>query len=85
MLLSFSVADVQAKNDAALHFLMRHVMSASNLPLAIEEILARPHVRLLERIEVSPIEEIEEANADLIADGFELSSLSLEGPLARLF
>lgn len=83
--LSFAVNDVQADNDAALHFLMRHVMSPGNLPLAFEEMLARPHVRLLERMETIPIEEAEDADPELIVDSLDLDSLSAGGPLSRFF
>lgn len=83
--LSFDVAGDLAKNDAALHFVMRHIMSKANLPAATEEILADPHSCLVERIEFVRIEEIEEADAELIADGIDFSELRKGGPLARLF
>lgn len=83
--LSFAVTENQADNEAALHFLMRHIMSARNLPLAVEEILTRPHVRLLEHIETTPIEEIDEADPELIIDSIDLDGLSVGGPLSRLF
>jgi hypothetical protein len=81
----FAVHDELATNDAALHFLMRHVMAAGNLPLAAEEILANPHASLVERVDVASIEEIEEAHDDLIVDQLDTSSLMASGPLARLF
>lgn len=83
--LSFDPSNDLAKNDAALHFLMRHIMTSSKLPLAIEEIAAAPHSRLVEHIDFVRIEEIEEADAELIADGFDPSELFKGGPLARLF
>lgn len=83
--LSFATSGDQAENDAALHFMMRHVMSAENLPLAIEEILANPHVRLVEQVEAKPIEELEEVDPELIADSIDLTCLSLGGPLSRVF
>lgn len=83
--LSFATSGDQAENDAALHFLMRHVMSAENLPLAIEEILANPHVRLVEQVEAKPIEELEEVDPELIADSIDLSCFSLGGPLSQAF
>lgn len=83
--LSFDPSGDLAKNDAALHFLMRHIMSRSKLPLAIEEIVASPHSKLLERIEFVRIDEVEEADAELICDGFEASELIAGGPLARMF
>ncbi|MBK1616833.1 hypothetical protein CKO44_25730, partial [Rubrivivax gelatinosus] len=69
--LSFDPSGNLAKNDAALHFLMRHIMSSSKLPLAIDEIAAQPHSKLLERREFVRMDEIEEADAELISDGFE--------------
>lgn len=83
--LSFAATDNRADDDAALHFLMRHVMSSGNLPLAVEEILARPHVRLLEHIEPVPIEEIEDPDPELIVDSIDLQNFSVGGPLSRFF
>lgn len=82
---AFGLQDVLATNDAALHFLMRHVMAAGNLPLATEEILAAPHAGLIELVDDAPIEEVEEANDDLIVDHLDASALAPGGPLARLF
>lgn len=83
--LSFDTSGDLAKNDAALHFLMRHIMSRRHLPTAIDEIIAQPHSRLLERLDFVPIDEIEEADPELISDGVDPSELALGGPLARLF
>lgn len=83
--LSFDPSGDLAKNDAALHFLMRHIMSSSKLPLAIDEIAAQPHSKLLERIEFARIDEIEEADAELISDGFDPSEIVAGGPLSRMF
>jgi hypothetical protein len=83
--LSFDVSKDLAKNESALHFLMRHIMSKGNLPLASEEILANPHSSVIENLEFSRIEEIESADADLISDGFDASEMFRGGPLARLF
>ncbi len=83
--LAFDISSEQADSDSALHFLMRHVMSAAHLPLAATEILANPHVRLIERLGVISIEEIEEGHADLIADHLDVSVLGNGGPLARFF
>lgn len=82
---SFDPSSDLAKNDAALHFLMRHIMSSSKLPLAIDEIAAQPHSKLLERIEFARIDEIEEADAELICDGFDPSEIVAGGPLSRMF
>lgn len=83
--LSFQTSDDLAKNEAALHFLMRHVMSKGKLPTSIEEIFDRPHGRLIERIDMSPIEEIVEVDPELVADGMDFSEVGRGGPLARLF
>jgi len=83
--LTFGLSQEQAKNDAALHFLMRYVMSPSQLPAAAIEVLGTPHSRLIERLEVKAIEEIEEVQADLISDHLDVSSLGQGGPLARFF
>lgn len=83
--LAFDIGNDQANNDAALHFLMRHVMAAVHLPLAAAEIIANPHSRLVERIEVVGIEEIDEGQADLIVDHLDVSALGDGGPLARFF
>lgn len=83
--LSFQVADDLAENEAALHFMMRHVMARRALPTSIEEILEQPHARLVERVELTSIEEILEAEADLIADELDYAELRASGPLARLF
>lgn len=83
--LAFDISAEQADTDAALHFLMRHVMSAAQLPLALAEIIANPHSRLIERVEVIGIEEIEEGQADLIVDHLDISVLGEGGPLARFF
>lgn len=82
---AFGVQDALATNDAALHFIMRHIMAASNLPLAVEEILAAPHAALIERVDAAPIEEVEDAQDDLIVDHLDASTLAAGGPLARLF
>lgn len=83
--LSFALSHEQARNDAALHFLMRYVMSPGQLPAAVTEILRMPHSRLIEKLEVKPIEDIEEGQADLIVDHLDFSSLIQGGPLARFF
>lgn len=83
--LSFDSSGELAENDAALHFLMRHIMSKPNLPTALEEIFARPHSRLVERVETVAIEEIEEVEPDLVADGLDMDRLMRGGPLARMF
>lgn len=83
--LAFDISGDQADNDASLHFLMRHVMSAAHLPLAAAEIIASPHARLIERVEVIGIEEIEDGQADLIVDHLDVSALGDGGPLARFF
>jgi len=83
--LNFQTTDDLAKNESALHFLMRHVMAKERLPMSIEEIVERPHVRLVERVEPTPIDEIQEADPELVADGLDYTELSPSGPLARLF
>jgi predicted component of viral defense system (DUF524 family) len=83
--LSFDPSGELSKNDAALHFLMRHIMASSKLPLAIDEIAAQPHSKLLERIEFVRIDEIEEVDAELISDGFDPSEIVAGGPLGRMF
>lgn len=83
--LSFGLSQEQACNNAALHFLLRYVMSPLQLPAAFAEVLNMPHARLVERLEVMPIEEIEEGQADLISDHLDVSSLGQGGPLARFF
>ncbi|NKD87774.1 DUF2357 domain-containing protein [Haematospirillum sp. 15-248] len=83
--LSFGLSQEQAGNEAALHFLMRYVMSSAQLPAAMAEVFRAPHSRLIERLEVKSIEEIEEGQADLIIDHLDVSSLSNGGPLARFF
>jgi predicted component of viral defense system (DUF524 family) len=83
--LSFGLSQDLAISDAALHFQMRRIMSGRNLPVVAEEILANPHVRLIEWIDNIPIEEIQEAEADIITDSMDISSLSKGGPLSRLF
>lgn len=82
--LSFDQAEVLATNEAALHFLMRHVMGSGNLPASLEEILSDPHGSMRERVETVAISEIVEADSELIADGVEYSDLCRGGPLARL-
>ena len=83
--LSFGLSKEQACNDAALHFLMRYVMSPDQLPAAASEVLGIPHSRLHERLEMKPIEEIDEGQADLISDHVDIYTLSLGGGLARFF
>ncbi len=83
--LSFGLSQEQARNDTALHFLMRYVMSPTQLPAAAAEVLSTPHSRLFERLELKPIEEIEEGQADLVIDHLEVSLLSHGGPLTRFF
>lgn len=83
--LNFQTTDGLAVNEAALHFLMRHVMSRARLPTSIEEIVERPHARLVERIESTSIGEILEADPELVADGLDYAELRAGGPLARLF
>lgn len=83
--LSFGLSQEQARNDAALHFLMRYVMSPGQLPAATAEVLSAPHSRLIERLELKPIEEIEDGQADLIIDHLDVSSLGQGGPLGRFF
>lgn len=83
--LNFQASDVLAKNEAALHFLMRHVMAKPRLPTSIEEIVEQPHARLVERVEPTAIEEILEAEPELVADGLDYAELRAGGPLARFF
>jgi predicted component of viral defense system (DUF524 family) len=83
--LSFGVSQEQASNDAALHFLMRYVMSPTQLPAAAQHVLNMPHARLVEQLEVRPIEDLDEADPDLIYDELDVSTLSQGGPLARFF
>ncbi|HBD37468.1 MAG TPA: hypothetical protein DC084_28185, partial [Cupriavidus sp.] len=83
--LNFQTTDGLAANEAALHFLMRHVMSRARLPTSIEEIVERPHARLVERVESTSIEEILEVDPELVADGLDYAELRAGGPLARLF
>lgn len=82
--LSFNTSEELAENDAALHFLMRHIMANASLPSAIEDIIAQPHGQLVERLELISIEEIEEAEGDLVVE-IDTTDLTLGGPLARLF
>lgn len=77
--------DREPERDTALYFLMRMVMSERNLPLAAEEMSATPHSRLIDIVESSPVEEIEEPDPELIVDGLDLSTLSRGGPLSRFF
>lgn len=83
--LSFQQDDELARNEAALHFVLRHVMSASKLPASLEEILADPHGQMRERIDHAHISEILEADPELLADGLDHFDLGRGGPLARLF
>jgi predicted component of viral defense system (DUF524 family) len=83
--LNFRTTDDLASNEAALHFIMRHVMAKSRLPTSVDEILERPHGRLIERIDHIPIEEIAEVDLELLADSLDHSDLARGGPLARLF
>lgn len=83
--LAFHASDELASHEAALHFLMRHVMSNPNLPASLEEILAAPHGRLQERLDHVAIGDIVEADPELWADGLDHSELGRGGPLARLF
>ncbi|AHX15003.1 hypothetical protein CH75_18700 [Dyella jiangningensis] len=83
--LNFQTTGDLATNEAALHFLMRHVMTKPRLPTSIEEIVGQPHVRLVERVELESIEEILEADPELISEGLDHSELRAGGPLGRLF
>jgi predicted component of viral defense system (DUF524 family) len=83
--LNFRTTDDLAKNEAALHFLMRHVMATPRLPTSVEEIAERPHARLVEHVEPTSIEEILEVDPELLADGLDHAELQVGGPLARLF
>ncbi|WP_423179634.1 DUF2357 domain-containing protein [Stenotrophomonas sp. CASM110] len=82
--LSFDQAEDLATNEAALHFLMRHVMGSTKLPASLEEILSDPHGSMRERVETVAIGEIVEADPELLADDVEYSDLCRGGPLARL-
>lgn len=83
--LSFESTEELAINEAALHFLMRYLMSDNQLPASLEEIFVSPHGQMRERIEYASINEIEEADPELIADGVDFSDVGRGGPLARLF
>lgn len=83
--LSFESTNELAVNEAALHFLMRHVMGDGQLPASLEEVFASPHGQMREQIEYASINEIEEADPELIADGVDFSDVGRGGPLARLF
>lgn len=83
--LSFETTDKLVTHEAALHFILRHVMSESRLPVSIEEILERPHCKLVDRVEIAPIEEVADVDAELLADGLDYSELGRGGPLSRLF
>lgn len=83
--LSFDLSQDQVKDDSALHFLMRYVMSVDQLPAAIREVFENPHSQLIEQFEIKPIEEIEEAQAELIVDHIDMTELGNGGPLAQFF
>lgn len=81
----FSTDDKTPEKDAALHFLMRMVMSEQSLPVAADEITASPHSRIYESVEIAPIEEMEEPEPELIVDRLDVSCLANGGPLGRFF
>lgn len=83
--LTFGLAQEQAGNDAALHFLMRYVMLPDQLPGAVSQLLDRPHTRLVDVMEVRPLEELEAGEADAIAEHADYSSMTPGGPFARFF
>lgn len=83
--LSFESTEELAVNEAALHFLLRHVMGDDQLPASLDEIFASPHSLMRERVEYASINEVEEADPELIADGVDFSDICRGGPLARLF
>ncbi len=83
--LSFGLSQEQASNDAALHFLMRYVMSPTQLPSAAAEVINAPNARLIESLEIKAIDEIVDAQEDLISDNLDASMLGKDGPLVRFF
>lgn len=82
--LAFVSSEKLAESDAALHFQLRNIMRPNRLPLAIQEILLRPHTALLQRQRMAPIEDIEETDPALIAEQLDSSYLLRGGPLKRL-
>ena len=74
-----------AESDSALLFQMRHIMSPQNLPVAVDEIVAAFHARLIERAAPEAMSGVEEPQIDTLIDELDVSVLARGGPLARLF
>jgi predicted component of viral defense system (DUF524 family) len=82
---SFNLSDLGSENDAALLFQMRHIMNPQNLPVAVDEVLARFHSRLTEHLVIESISAVQEPQVDALVDELDVSVLGQGGPLARLF
>ncbi|MCG5496012.1 DUF2357 domain-containing protein [Ectothiorhodospira variabilis] len=83
--LSFNFADKYSDNESSLHFSMRYLMSPSQLPSAISEIIHSPHSKLLEHPEPKEFYDLDDIDAELILENMDGSSLGYGGPLARFF
>jgi predicted component of viral defense system (DUF524 family) len=81
----FDLTDARKASIAAVLFQMRYVMADDNLPLAIEEVLRQIHAKLLTRITIRSIDEVEEPSIETMMDDFDLSSFEVGGPLSGLF
>ena len=81
----FSFSDLGSENDAALLFQMRHIFRPQNLPVAVDEVLARFHSHLADRLVTESINAVSEPQVNSLVDELDISVLASGGPLARLF
>jgi uncharacterized protein len=82
---TFNLGDLGSGNDAALLFQMRYIMNPQNLPVAVDEVLARFHSHLADQLVTDTISAVHEPQVDALVDELDVSVLGRGGPLGRLF
>lgn len=82
---TFDTSDEGRDNDAALLFLMRHIMNPQNLPVAVDEVLESFHARMVERSVLEMMDSVSDVEPSIVVDELDASMLERGGPLARLF
>ena len=82
---AFDLTDARNASMAAMLFQMRYVMTETNLPLAVEEVLSQVHAKLITETRMCAIAEVEEPDVEALADTLDVSLFDSGGPLSGMF
>jgi len=83
--IAFDLSDARSASLAAVLFQLRYVMSADNLPHAVEDVMRQAHATLVTTINVRDMAEVEEPSSETLVDDLDSSDLEAGGPLRHLF